>query len=94
MCTGSGARANSTRALRRLNIGEVDGRELFLLPRLRPLSYLCSHWEQPVAARRIWRDVANVVWYYITHLQAEINNRAVYIYIFAVLGQLLGSHRA
>ena len=32
-------------------------------------------------ARRIWRDVANVVWYYITHLQAEINNRAVYIYI-------------
>ena len=35
-----------------------------------------------MAARRIWRDVANVVWYYITHLQAEINklNRAAYIY--------------
>ena len=32
-----------------------------------------------MAARRIWRDVANVVWYYITHLQAEINNRTVYI---------------
>ena len=26
-----------------------------------------------MAARRIWRDVENVVWYYITHLQAEIN---------------------
>ena len=35
-----------------------------------------------MAARRIWRDVANVVWYYITHLQAEINNRAVYMYIY------------
>ena len=69
---GSGARAYSTRALRRLNIDEVGGRELFLLPRLRPSSYLCGPWGWPVAARRIWRDVANVVWYYITHLQAEI----------------------